>query len=134
MYGEMCKNAHGSCTVATIQLYTTVYDKDTHDPSFLYSGLRWKVCPTNSIRFLHILYMKPWYCHVLQIFSHHSAINLNWNMKAELLSRFVEQVVYFRPLHTTFPRHIYLTALQINMKLLIVIRRHMSNWCLVEPT
>ena len=37
---EKCvKKTHGSFTVAIIQLYVTVYDRDTDEPSFLYSGL-----------------------------------------------------------------------------------------------
>ena len=55
MYGEMCKNTHGSCTLATIQHYVTVYDRDTDESSFLYSGLCRKVFTTNSIRIFVLL-------------------------------------------------------------------------------
>ena len=51
----MCKNTHGPCTVAVIQLYVTVYDRDTDEPSFLYSGLCRKVFTTNSIRVFVLL-------------------------------------------------------------------------------
>lgn len=79
------------------------------------------------------LYVKHDIVMFLQLFSYHSAINLKstlWNMKAELLSRFLEQVVYFILLHTTFPRHFYEPHFKIwdkYMKLLIVIRRQMSK-------
>ena len=129
----MCKNTHGPCTVAVIQLYVRFMIGILMSHLF-YILVSVEKCslliPYAFLCYYVHLYVKHDIVMFLQPFSYHSAINLKstcWNMKAELLSRFLEQVVYFILLHTTFPRHFYEPHFKIWDKYMIVIRRQMSK-------